>query len=141
MTKFNVFRVCALYYRKTINHQQNAQRGFFLTCNTLLHVSTLLGHLQGELFVVVTLRLHFIIELLTVYCIAYGGANPLWSQLALHINGVCLECALVRGAVRSRNTTRNTSSYQNNNRMNTTPCFNCCATPGRNLATHETPPT
>jgi hypothetical protein len=36
--------------------------------NTLLHVSTLLGHLQGELFVIVTLRLHFIAEnvLLTV---------------------------------------------------------------------------
>jgi hypothetical protein len=31
---------------------------FFFTCNTLLHVSTLLGHLQGELFFVVTLRLH-----------------------------------------------------------------------------------
>jgi hypothetical protein len=35
---------------------------FFLTCNTLLHVSTLLGHLQGELFVVVT-------QLLTVYTV------------------------------------------------------------------------
>jgi hypothetical protein len=31
---------------------------FFFTCDILLHVSTLLGHLQGELFVVVTLRLH-----------------------------------------------------------------------------------
>jgi hypothetical protein len=30
--------------------------------NTLLHVSTLLSHLQGELSVVVTLRLHFIVE-------------------------------------------------------------------------------
>jgi hypothetical protein len=29
---------------------------------TLLHVSTLLGHLQVELFVTVTLRLHFIVE-------------------------------------------------------------------------------
>jgi hypothetical protein len=90
-----------LVITKIINHQQNAQRGFyFLTCNTLLHVSTLLGHLQGELFVVVTLRLHFIVELLTVYCVAYGGANPLWSRLALHISRVCLECALLRGAVR-----------------------------------------
>jgi hypothetical protein len=35
---------------------------FFLNCNTLLHVSTLMGHLQGELSVVVTLRLHFIVE-------------------------------------------------------------------------------
>jgi hypothetical protein len=30
--------------------------------NTLLHVWTLLGHLQGELFDIVTLRLHFIVE-------------------------------------------------------------------------------
>jgi hypothetical protein len=29
---------------------------------TLLHVSTLLDHLQGELFVIVTLRLPFIVE-------------------------------------------------------------------------------
>jgi exonuclease I len=35
---------------------------FFINCNTLLHVSTLLGHLQGELSVVVTLRLHFTVE-------------------------------------------------------------------------------
>jgi hypothetical protein len=42
---FNVFHVCALYYTKT-----------------LVHVSTLLGHLQGELFIVVALRLHFIVE-------------------------------------------------------------------------------
>jgi hypothetical protein len=35
---------------------------FFLNCNTLLHVSTLLGHLQGEVSVVVTLRLHCIVE-------------------------------------------------------------------------------
>jgi hypothetical protein len=34
----------------------------FINCNTLLHVSTLLGHLPGELFVIVTLRLHFIVE-------------------------------------------------------------------------------
>jgi hypothetical protein len=33
-----------------------------INLNTLLHVSTLLGHLQGELFVIVTLRLHFIFE-------------------------------------------------------------------------------
>jgi hypothetical protein len=43
---------------------------FFINCNTLLHVSTLLGHLLGEHSAVVTLRLHFIFELLTVYCVA-----------------------------------------------------------------------
>jgi hypothetical protein len=37
-------------------------KSFFINCNTLLHVSTLLGHLQGELSVVVTLRLHFTVE-------------------------------------------------------------------------------
>jgi hypothetical protein len=30
--------------------------------NTLLHVSTLLGHLQGELSLIVTLELHAIVE-------------------------------------------------------------------------------
>jgi hypothetical protein len=35
---------------------------FFTNCNALLHVSTLLGHLQGELSAVVTLRLHFTVE-------------------------------------------------------------------------------
>jgi hypothetical protein len=36
-------------------------RSFFFNCNTL-HVSTLLRHLQGQLSVVVTLRLHFSVE-------------------------------------------------------------------------------
>jgi hypothetical protein len=38
------------------------KESLIINCNTLLHVSTLLGHLQGELFVIVTLRLHFTIE-------------------------------------------------------------------------------
>jgi hypothetical protein len=38
------------------------RESFIINCNTLLHVSTLLGHLQGELFVIVTLRLHLIVE-------------------------------------------------------------------------------
>jgi hypothetical protein len=49
---------------------------FFSPCNTLLHVSTLLGHLQGELFVVVKIRLHFIVELLTVYCLDHREFAP-----------------------------------------------------------------
>jgi hypothetical protein len=40
----------------------------FINRNTLLHVSTLLGHLHGELFVTVALGL-----LLTVYCVVFGG--------------------------------------------------------------------
>jgi hypothetical protein len=38
------------------------KESFIINCNTLLHASTLLGLLQGELFVIVTLRLHFIDE-------------------------------------------------------------------------------
>jgi hypothetical protein len=38
------------------------KESFFINCNTLLHVSTLLGHLQGELSVVVTVRLHYTVE-------------------------------------------------------------------------------
>jgi hypothetical protein len=38
------------------------KESFIIDRNTLLHVSTLLGHLQGEPFVIVTLRLHFIVE-------------------------------------------------------------------------------
>jgi hypothetical protein len=35
------------------------KESFIINRNTLLHVSTLLGHLQGELFVTVTLGLHY----------------------------------------------------------------------------------
>jgi hypothetical protein len=38
------------------------KESFIINRNTLLHVSTLLRHFQGELFVIVTLRLHFIAE-------------------------------------------------------------------------------
>jgi hypothetical protein len=39
------------------------KESFIINRNTLLHISTLLGHLQRELFVTVTLRLHFTVEL------------------------------------------------------------------------------
>jgi hypothetical protein len=48
--------------RKITNHQQMLKESFIINCNTLLRVSTLLSHLQGQLFVIVTLRLHFIAE-------------------------------------------------------------------------------
>jgi hypothetical protein len=59
---FNVFHVRALYYKKNTNHQRMHKKSSIINCSTLVHVSTLLGHLQGELFVIVTLRLHFIVE-------------------------------------------------------------------------------
>jgi hypothetical protein len=49
-------------YTENINHQQ-MHKEFFINYNTLLHVSTLLGDVQGELSVVVTLRLHFAFSL------------------------------------------------------------------------------
>jgi hypothetical protein len=39
--KFNVFHVRALYYTKNINHPQ-MHKELFISCNTLLHISTLL---------------------------------------------------------------------------------------------------
>jgi hypothetical protein len=56
--------------QKTLNANK-CTKGFLITCNTLLHVSTLLSHLQAELSAVVTLWLHFIVELLIVYCVAF----------------------------------------------------------------------
>jgi hypothetical protein len=38
------------------------KESFIINCNMLLHVSTLLGHLQGEIFVIVTQGLHFTVE-------------------------------------------------------------------------------
>jgi hypothetical protein len=60
--EFNVFHVRALYYTKTLMTNKMHKESFIINRNTLLHVSTLLGHLQGELFVISTLRLHFIVE-------------------------------------------------------------------------------
>jgi hypothetical protein len=48
--------------QKTLITNKCTKRVFIINRNTFLHVSTLLGHLQGELFVTVTLRLHFIVE-------------------------------------------------------------------------------
>jgi hypothetical protein len=39
-----------LEYNKNTSHQQMHKESFIINRNTLLHVSTLLGHLQGELF-------------------------------------------------------------------------------------------
>jgi hypothetical protein len=50
------------YIVQNTNPQQMHKESFIINRNTFLHVSTLLGHLQGELFVVVTLRFHFIVE-------------------------------------------------------------------------------
>jgi hypothetical protein len=38
------------------------KESFIINRNKLLHVSTLLGHLQGELFFTITLGLHFTVE-------------------------------------------------------------------------------
>jgi hypothetical protein len=46
------------YIIQNTNHQQMHKETFIINRNTLLHVSSMLGHLQGELFVTVTLGLH-----------------------------------------------------------------------------------
>jgi hypothetical protein len=38
------------------------KESFIINRNTLLHVSTLLDHLQRELLLIVTLRFHFTVE-------------------------------------------------------------------------------
>jgi UDP-N-acetylglucosamine:LPS N-acetylglucosamine transferase len=55
------------------------KESFIINRNTLLHVSTLLGHPQWELFVTVTLRLHFTVEReCAVDCVlCTGGMNSL----------------------------------------------------------------
>jgi hypothetical protein len=50
------------YWNRNTNHQQMHKENFIINRNTLLHVSTMLDHLQGELFVTVTLGLHIIVE-------------------------------------------------------------------------------
>jgi hypothetical protein len=71
-------------WNKNTNHQQMHKESSIINCNTLLHVSTLLGHLRGELFVTVTLRLHFIAEWeRAVSCVmCTRGVNSLRSRLA-----------------------------------------------------------
>jgi hypothetical protein len=60
---------------KNPNHQQMHIESFIINRNTLLHFSTLLGHLQEDLFVTVTLALHIQFSenvLLTVCCLRPG---------------------------------------------------------------------
>jgi hypothetical protein len=49
MRKEVLVAVSDILYSNT-NHQQMDKESFIINRNTLLHVSTLLGHLQGELF-------------------------------------------------------------------------------------------
>jgi hypothetical protein len=57
--EFNVFRVRALYYTKKTSNADECTKSFFVSYNTFLHVSTLLGHLQGETFRYRYTRLHY----------------------------------------------------------------------------------
>jgi hypothetical protein len=52
--EFNVFHII----QKTLNTNE-CSKSFFVNYNTLLHVSTLLGHLQGETFRCRYTRLHY----------------------------------------------------------------------------------
>jgi hypothetical protein len=47
--------------KKTLNTNE-CTKSFFVNYNTLLHVSTLLGHLQGEIFRCRYTRLHYTVK-------------------------------------------------------------------------------
>jgi hypothetical protein len=80
---FNVFHVRALYYTKNIKHQQ-MHKEIFVNYNTLLHVSTLLGHLQGETFRCHYTRLHYTVEReCTVDCVL----RRLWKRVRSVVPG------------------------------------------------------
>jgi hypothetical protein len=53
------------------------KESFVINRNTLLHVSTLLNHLQGVLFVTVTLGLHFTVE---CECAVDGVLRCFWRR-------------------------------------------------------------
>jgi hypothetical protein len=48
--------------KQNTNHQQMHKESYIVDRNKFLHVSILLGHLQGELSVTFTLGLRFIVE-------------------------------------------------------------------------------
>jgi hypothetical protein len=78
--KVNLMCSMSVHYiiQKTLNTNK-CTKGFFVNYNTLLHVSTLLGHLQGETFCCRYTRLHYTVE-----------------------RECAVDCALRRGAVHSR---------------------------------------
>jgi hypothetical protein len=61
-TSFNVFHVRALYYTKNFKDQQMHKEFFLVNYNTLLRISTLLGHLQGETFRCRYTMLHYTVQ-------------------------------------------------------------------------------
>jgi hypothetical protein len=72
------------------NHQQLHKDSFIINPNTLLHVSTLLGHLQGELFCYhhTKFALYSWVRMCCWLCtggvvfggVVFGGVNFLWSR-------------------------------------------------------------
>jgi hypothetical protein len=48
--------------KAVFKHQRMNKEFFFVNYNTLLHISTLLGHLQGETFRCLYTRLHYTVK-------------------------------------------------------------------------------
>jgi hypothetical protein len=104
--KFNVFHVRALYYTTNIKHKQ-MHKELFVNYNTLLHVSTLPGHLHGELFVIVTLRTFVSNEGIftrTAWCLGTGGGGNVFFNAAC----TCATFILCRRNVTFRSCFRST---------------------------------
>jgi hypothetical protein len=64
---------------KNTNHQQMHKKSFIINRNTLLHVSTLLGHLQGELFCYRYTKVALYSWMRMCCWLCTGGVNSLWS--------------------------------------------------------------
>jgi hypothetical protein len=71
----------AAFNKRRTNHQQMQKETFIINRNTLLRISTLPGHLQGERFCYPYTKVAFLSEnvLLTAYCVVFGN-NAVRSQ-------------------------------------------------------------
>jgi hypothetical protein len=72
---------CTILYKNT-NHQQMHRESFIINCNALLHVSTLLGHLQGEPFCYHYTKVALYSWVRMCCWLCTEGVNSLWSRRA-----------------------------------------------------------
>jgi hypothetical protein len=73
-------------YTKNFKHQQMHKEFFLVNYNTLLHVSTLLGHLQGETFLCRYTMLHYTVQR---ECVVDCALRRLWRRELFCSLGLC----------------------------------------------------
>jgi hypothetical protein len=80
-------------WRKNFKHQRMHKEFFFVNYNTLLHVSTMLGHLQGETFRCRYTRLHCTVRR---ECAVDCALRRLWRRELFVVSACTLvQCNLV----------------------------------------------